>query len=134
MRECSEKLQFEQAAELRNRIQAIERVSEKQKVSNISENNIDVIGIAKSELEICIEIFFVRGSKMVGREHYFYSELKDMEDKEILSGFIKQYYLDNPNIPNKIMIREEIDDKEAIEKWLSTSLGKKVEIKNPKRG
>ena len=134
MRECSEKLQFEQAAELRNRIQAIERVSEKQKVSNISENNIDVIGIAKSEIEICIEIFFVRGSKMIGREHYFYSDLKDMEDKEILSGFIKQYYFDNPNIPNKIMIREEIDDKEAIEQWLSTSLGKKVEIKNPKRG
>lgn len=57
-----------------------------------------------------------------------------MEDKEILSGFIKQYYLDNPNIPSKIMIREEIDDKETIEQWLSTNLGKKVEIKSPKRG
>ena len=57
-----------------------------------------------------------------------------MEDKEILSGFIKQYYLDNPNIPSKIMVREEIEDKEAIEKWLSTSLGKKVEIKSPKKG
>ena len=53
----------------------------KQKVSNISENNIDVIGIAKSELQVCIEIFFVRGSKMIGREHYFYADLKDMEDK-----------------------------------------------------
>ena len=57
-----------------------------------------------------------------------------MEDKEILSGFIKQYYFDNPNIPNKIMIREEIEDKIAIEKWLSTELGKKVEIKTPKKG
>ena len=134
MEETSNKLEFEKAAEIRDRIQAIERVSEKQKVSNISENNIDVIGIAKSELEICIEIFFVRGSKMIGREHYFYTDLKDMEDSEILSGFIKQYYLDNPNIPNKIMIKEEIEDKEAIEQWLSTSLGKKVEIKEPKRG
>lgn len=71
---------------------------------------------------------------MVGREHYFYTDLKDMEDKEILSGFIKQYYLDNPNIPNKIMIRDEIEDKETIEKWLSTILGKKVEIKTPKKG
>ena len=105
MEETSNKLEFEKAAEIRDRIQAIERVSEKQKVSNISENNIDVIGIAKSELEICIEIFFVRGSKMIGREHYFYTDLKDMEDSEILSGFIKQYYLDNPNIPNKIMIK-----------------------------
>ena len=57
-----------------------------------------------------------------------------MEDKEILSGFIKQYYFDNPNIPSKIMIREEIEDKEAIESWLSTELGKKVEIKSPKKG
>ncbi|MCI8411431.1 MAG: excinuclease ABC subunit UvrC [Clostridia bacterium] len=134
MNEASKKMEFEKAASLRDRIQAIERVSEKQKVSNISENNIDVIGIAKSELQICIEIFFVRGSKMIGREHYFYTDLKDMEDKEILSGFIKQYYLDNPNIPNKIMVREEIEDKQAIEQWLSTILGKKVEIKSPKRG
>ena len=118
----AEKQNFEQAAYLRDRIQAIERVSEKQKVSNISENNIDVIGIAKSELEICIEIFFVRGSKMIGREHYFYTDLKDMEDSEILSGFIKQYYLDNPNIPNKIMIREELDEKGALEQWLSMKM------------
>lgn len=134
MQEASQKFNFEKAAELRDRIQSIERVSTKQKVSNISENNIDVIGIAKSELQVCIEIFFVRGSKMIGREHYFYSDLKDMEDKEIISGFIKQYYLDNPNIPNKIMIREEIDDKLAIEEWLSTILGRKVEIKSPKKG
>ena len=127
-------MNYEEAASIRDRIQAIERVSAKQKVSNISENNIDVIGIAKSELQVCIEIFFVRGSKMIGREHYFYTDLEDMEDKEITSGFIKQYYLNNPNIPNKIMVREEIDDKEAVENWLSTMLGKKVEIKSPKKG
>ena len=134
MNKASEKQDYEKAADLRDRINAIERVSEKQKVSNISENSIDVIGIAKSELQVCVEIFFVRGSKMIGREHYFYQDLKDMEDKEILSGFIKQYYLDNPNIPSKIMIREEIEDKEAVENWLSTTLGKKVEIKTPKKG
>lgn len=134
MQESAEKMDYEKAATIRDRIQAIERVSEKQKVSNITENNIDVIGIAKSELQVCIEIFFVRGSKMVGREHYFYPDLKDMEEKEILSGFVKQYYLDNPNIPNRIMMKEEIEDKEAVEEWLSTILGKKVEIKTPKRG
>ena len=134
MKEASQNLDFEKAAYLRDRKIAIERVSEKQKVSNISENNIDVIGIYKSELEVCIEIFFVRGSKMIGREHYFFSELKDMEESEILSGFIKQYYLDNPNIPSKIMIREELPEKEIIEQWLSTLLGKKVELKSPKKG
>ena len=91
METASKNLDYEKAASIRDRIVAIKRVSEKQKVSNISENSIDVIGIAKSEMQICIEIFFVRGSKMIGREHYFYQDLKDMEDKEILSGFIKQF-------------------------------------------
>ena len=134
MKEAAKKMDYEKAANLRDKITAIDRVSEKQKVSNISENNIDVIGLYKSDLEVCVEIFFVRGSKMIGREHYFYQDLKDMENKEIISGFIKQYYLENPNIPNKIMIREEIEDKQAIEEWLSTKLGKKVEIKTPKKG
>ncbi len=134
MEKASKNLDFEKAAYLRDRKQAIERVSEKQKVSNISENNIDVIGMYKSDIDVCIEIFFVRGSKMVGREHYFFPELKDMDNKEIISGFIKQYYLDNPNIPSKIMLREELEDKEAIENWLSTELGKKVELKSPKKG
>ena len=134
MKEAARNFEYEKAAELRDRIQAIERVSEKQKVSNISENDIDVIGIYKSEIEVCVEIFFVRGSKMVGREHYFYNDLKDMEDGEILAGFIKQYYFDNPNIPHKIMLREEIEEKQAIEEYLSTKSGKKVELKSPKKG
>ena len=113
---------------------AIQRVNEKQKVSNISENNIDVIGIAKSEIEVCVEIFFVRGSKMVGREHYFFPDLKEMDDKEIISGFIKQYYMDSQNLPNKIMVREELEDKEAIEEWLTKEAGRKVELKSPKKG
>ena len=134
METASKNQQYEKAAELRDRKFAIIKVSEKQKVSNINEKAIDVIGIAKSEMQVCIEIFFVRGSKMIGREHYFFTELKDMEDKEILSGFIKQYYLDNPNIPNKIMIGEELEDKDVLENWLSTEADKKVEIKNPKKG
>ncbi len=134
MEEASKNMEYEKAAQIRDRIQAIIRVSEKQKVSNISENDIDVIGIAKSDLEVCVEIFFVRGSKMVGREHYFYNNLDDMEDEEILSGFIKQYYLDNPNIPHKIMIREELEEKQAIEQYLSTKSGRKVELKSPKKG
>ena len=134
IKDASNKLDFEKAAYLRDKKIAIERVSEKQKVSNMSENNIDVIGIAKSELQVCIEIFFVRSSKMIGREHYFFTDLIDMDDKEILSGFIKQYYMDNPNLPNKIMIREELEDKEVLEKWLSTIAERKVEIKSPKKG
>ena len=134
MLEEANNMNFEKAAYIRDRMIAIERVNEKQKVSNITENNIDVIGIAKSEMEVCVEIFFVRGSKMVGREHYFFPDLKEMEDKEIISGFIKQYYIDSQILPNKIMVREELEDKEAIEQWLSKEAGRKVEIKSPKKG
>lgn len=134
MIEESSKMNFEQAAYIRDRMLAIQRVNEKQKVSNITENNIDVIGIAKSEIEVCVEIFFVRGSKMVGREHYFFQDIREMEDKEIISGFIKQYYIDSQNLPNKIMIREELEDQQAIEQWLSKEAGRKVEIKAPRKG
>ena len=134
MEEASKKLDFEKAAYLRDKMVAIERISEKQRVSNISENNIDVIGIAKNDLEVCVEIFFVRGSKMVGREYYFFQDLVDMSDSEILSGFIKQYYMDNPNLPNKIMMRYEPEDKETIEEWLSNIANHKVEIKTPQKG
>ena len=134
MIEESSKMNYEQAAYIRDRMLSIQRVNEKQKVSNITENNIDVIGIAKSEIEVCVEIFFVRGSKMVGREHYFFQDIREMEDKEIISGFIKQYYIDSQNLPNKIMVREELEDQQAIEQWLSKEAGRKVEIKAPRKG
>lgn len=134
MKQASERLEFEKAAAIRDRMNAIERISAKQKVSNISENNIDVIGVYKNELSVCVEIFFVRGSKMIDREHYFFDELKDMETKEILSGFIKQYYLGKMEYPNKIMIQEEIEDKDIIQEWLTNSAGRKVEIKTPQKG
>lgn len=134
MKELSEKQEYEKAAYIRDRKVAIERASSLQKVSNISENNIDVIGLAKSEFEVCVEIFFVRGSKMIGREHYFFTDLNDMEESEIISGFIKQFYMDNPNIPNKIMIKEVLDNEEVLEEWLSTISGHKVEIHSTKRG
>ena len=134
MGEASKNLQFEKAAYLRDKKIAIERISEKQKVSNISENDIDVIGLAKSSTRVCVEIFFVRKSKMVGREHFFLDDLVDEEPKEILSSFIKQYYLDRPILPNKIMLREEIDDKEILQELFSQRAGRKVEIKTPQKG
>ena len=134
MNSFSENFEFEKAAEIRDRIFAIERVSEKQKVSNISENNIDVIGLYKNEVTVCIEIFFIRNSKMIGREHYFFDELKDMNEEEIISGFIKQYYMDKKEFPSKIMLRYQLDEKEILEKWLSNKGNRKVELKSPQKG
>lgn len=125
---------YEEAADLRDKIQAIENITQKQKVSNMVENNIDVIGIAKNDMNCVVEIFFVRGSKMIGREHYFLDELKDMEIPEIISGFIKEYYLNSESLPSKIMIEEEIEDEEILSSVLSQNAGRKVEIKSPKKG
>lgn len=134
MEQASKNMQYEKAAYLRDKKIAIERISEKQKVSNISENDIDVIGLARNDTKVCIEIFFVRKSKMIGREHFFLNDLVDEESKDILSDFIKQYYINRPILPNKIMIREEIEDKELIQDWLTKTAGRKVEIKTPQKG
>lgn len=119
---------------IRDTITAIERISQKQKVSNITENDIDVIGLAKNDISVCVEIFFVRKSKMIGREHYFFNDLKDVSNEEILSSFIKQYYLTKDEIPHRIMLKEEIEDKAIIEEWLSKKVGRKVELKSPQKG
>lgn len=134
MNKYSENFEFEKAADVRDRILAIERVSEKQKVSNISENNIDVIGLYKNEVTVCIELFFIRNSKMIGREHYFFDDLKDMDECEIISGFIKQYYMDKKDFPSKIMIRYNLEEKDVLEKWLSKQGNRKVTIKSPQKG
>ena len=134
MKELSLKQEYEKAAIVRDKKQAIERISIKQKVSNINENSIDVIGIYKNELTVCVEIFFVRNSKMIGREHYFLDNMQDEEIKIILSDFIKQYYLEKVDLPNKIMMQEKIDDDEIITKLLSERANKKVEFKVPQKG
>ena len=134
IKEAAEKLQYEKAAYLRDKKLAIERISEKQKVSNISENDIDVIGLARNETKVCVEIFFVRKSKMIGREHFFLNDLVDEDSKEILSTFIKQYYINRKIFPNKIMLREEIEDKEVLQELFSKQAGRKVEIKTPQKG
>ena len=134
MQEASKNMEYEKAQDLRDKIYAIERISQKQKVSNISENDIDVIGLARKDEETCIEIFYVRNSKMVGRDHYIFKGLEDEEDSEIISSFIKQYYMGRKILPNKIMIKEEIEDKDAIEMLLTEQAGRKVEIKTPKKG
>ena len=134
MEEASKNMQYETAAYLRDKIIAIENVSKRQKVSNINENDIDVIGIARNSSEVCIEIFFIRRSKMIGRSHYFFKGLQDEEKSEIISSFIKQFYLDKIELPNKIMIKEEIEDKELIELLLTQHAEHKVEIKTPQKG
>ena len=134
IKDAAENQKYEYAAYLRDKMIAIENISQKQKVSNINENSIDVIGIARNDLSTCIEIFFVRQSRMIGRENYFLNNVQELSVKEVLSEFVKQYYLENESIPSKIMLSEEVEDKELIEEILSNKSGRKVELRHPLKG
>ena len=134
IKQAAENQKYEHAAYLRDKMIAIENISQKQKVSNINENSIDVIGIARNDLSTCVEVFFVRQSRMIGRENYFLNDVQELSSKEVLSEFVKQYYLTNENIPSKIMMSEEIEDKELLEDVLSNKIARKVEMRHPLRG
>ena len=134
MKIYAEKQEYEKAAMARDRKNAIQQISEKQKVSNINEKSIDVIGVYKNEISVCVEIFFVRNSKMVAREHYFLDNMREEENRTILSDFVKQYYMKNEEIPAKIMLPEEIEDLNVIQEILSDKVNRKVEFKIPQKG
>ena len=134
MEDAAANKEYEKAASYRDKLYAVDRISQRQKVSNITENDIDVIGIARSEQEICIEIFYIRNSKMIGRDNFFFKGLNDETDEELTSEFIERYYTGKSIIPNKIMCRSDFDDRELVEQWLTDKAGRKVEIKIPKIG
>lgn len=134
MQEASKNMQFEKAAMYRDELMAVERISQRQKVSNITENDIDVIGIARSEQEICIEIFYIRNSKMIGRDNFFFKGLNDEEDSELTSEFIERFYTGKNFVPAKVMCRNDFEDRSLVEEWLTSKADRKVEIKVPKIG
>ena len=132
MNEYSENFEYEKAAEIRDRIMDIEALVQKQKVSNFSENDIDVIGLYRNDT-VCVQIFFVRNHKLIGRENYFFDNVQDMEDQEVIEEFMKQYYTDDVQIPSKIMVRYEIKDN-ALYTLLNEKKNGKIEIRTPKKG
>ena len=134
MKISAQKQEYEKAAMLRDKKVAIERISLKQKVSNINEKAIDVIGVYKNEISVCVEIFFVRNSKMIGREHYFLNNMQSEEISTILSDFVKQYYMSKEAFPSKIMLQEDIQDRNIIQHLLEQKAGKKVEFRIPQKG
>ena len=136
MNKASEDFEYEKAARYRDELLAVENMAQRQKVSNISDNDIDVIGIARIDDSdmVCVQIFYIRNSKMEGRDNFFLKDMADESDEEIVSDFIKQYYNGRNFFPNKIMIRNDFEDRESIEVWLTNMAGRKVVIKVPQKG
>lgn len=134
MIEASKNLNFEKAAELRDKKNSIITLIERQKIDNFTENELDVIGIVKKLDKASIELFKIRNSKMVGGENYILKDVEEESIENLLSTFIKQYYNDS-NVPNKIMFRYQFEDIELVKEFLLKISGRKsIEFKVPKIG
>lgn len=134
MKKASKELNFEKAAELRDEKISIENLMTRQKVDNFTENDIDVIGIAKSLDKASLEVFHIRGSKMIGGENFIFKDVDDLSDETLITNFIKQYYNES-NVPSKIMFKNELEDGELLREFLIKISGKQnIEFKIPKKG
>ncbi|HAT4339153.1 TPA: excinuclease ABC subunit UvrC [Clostridium perfringens] len=134
MEKAAEELEFEKAAKIRDRILAIELISEKQKMFTVKEGDEDFIDLYTDEKDGCAQVFFVREGKVTGREHFMIENISDDPVKEVISSFIASFYGGTAQIPKAIYVPEEIEDQELIEKFLTEKRGSKVWIKVPKKG
>lgn len=135
MNEASENLNYEKAAVLRDQIQAIERVVERQKIISNERKDSDVIAMARSKGEACVQVFFIRSGKLIGREYFILEGTEDEQNAAILEEFIKQFYSQAAYIPNKVLLPQEVEEAQIIKEWLNTRRGgEKVQIVVPKRG
>ncbi|MGJ7044343.1 excinuclease ABC subunit C [Thermoanaerobacterium thermosulfurigenes] len=134
MEKVAENMEFEKAAKLRDQIYGIEKTSEKQKIVSASLEDQDVISMARSAEDACIQVFFIRDGKVSGREHYFMKNTDDMDRSEIMSSFIKQFYDSAPYVPKEIILDVDMEEKDVLVEWLSEKRGNKVSIVVPSRG
>ena len=133
MLRASEELRFEDAAQYRDLIESVKKIAERQKITDQHGEDKDVIAVAQENDDVVAQVFFIRGGKMIGRDHFFLHTAGEGKTA-VLSSFIKQFYAGTAMIPKEIMIESEIEDREIIETWLSNRRGTKVQIRVPKKG
>ena len=134
MQEESEKLEFEEAIRYRDLYNNVKQISEKQKITDFDGEDKDVIALACEEQDAVVQVFFVRGGRLIGREHFYMTHVSQTPPEEILQNFVKQFYAGTPFIPREIMLPWDVEDRELIEQWLTKRKGTRVYIKIPKIG
>lgn len=140
MMAASEEMRFEDAAGYRDLINSIRRIGERQKITTYGEEDRDIIAVAMDESEdlreqdAVVQVFFMRGGRLIGRDHFFLRVARGDTKAQVLSSFLKQFYAGTPFIPAEIMMQTEIEDGEIIEDWLSASRKQRVHIRVPKKG
>ena len=140
MMAASEDMRFEDAAGYRDLINSIRRIGERQKITTYGEEDRDIIAVAMDESEdlreqdAVVQVFFMRGGRLIGRDHFFLRVARGDTKAQVLSSFLKQFYAGTPFIPAEIMMQTEIEDGEIIEDWLSARRKHRVHIRVPKKG
>jgi excinuclease ABC subunit C len=136
MEQAAEELNFERAAALRDKIKALQSIVERQKVVFSADyKDSDVLALARADNEACVQIFFIRGGKLIGREYFVLEGTEDTTDSEVMSQFVQQFYTEAANLPEQVMLPNEIEEAKIIQEWMrSRRGGEKVEIFVPKEG
>lgn len=134
MEDAAAGLRFERAAALRDQVQALNTIRERQKIISTDETDQDILGVARQGSQACVQIFFVRRGRLLGRESFFFDKVSGWSDGEILSAFTRQFYAKNVVPPPEILASEELPELELIARWLAQRRGGRIEIHAPQRG
>lgn len=134
MSQASENLEFEEAIRYRDLYNSVKQIALKQKITDSDGEDKDIIALAGDDKDAVVQVFFVRGGRLIGREHFYMTHVSETPRTQILLDFVKQFYAGTPFIPRELMLQEEIEDIEILEKWLSKRKGARVYIRVPKIG
>ncbi len=134
MQEASENMEFEEAIKYRDLYNSVKQVSQKQKITDSDGEDKDIIALALDENDAVVQVFFIRGGKLIGREHFYMTHVSGSKKEQVLLDFVKQFYAGTPFIPKELMLQREIEDIDVLEKWLSARKGSRVHIRVPKKG
>jgi excinuclease ABC subunit C len=134
MHDAAEALNFERAAALRDQIQSAQHIVERQKIVSSITADQDVIAFAREEGDACVQIFFVRGGKLLGREYFVLEGTQDEDEREVMAAFLKQFYDEAAYIPSEVLLPARIEEALIIEQWLRNKRGAKVSLRVPRRG
>ena len=134
MTEAAENMKYEEAARYRDLYGNVKQIAQKQKMTDADGDDKDYIAMAMDGKDAVVQVFFVRGGKLIGREHYYMQYEEGKEKREIFSSFVKQFYAGTPFIPRELVLQEEIEDQEIVERWLTEKRGSRVYLTNPVKG
>lgn len=134
MQQASEDLEFEKAIEYRELLGSVKQIAQKQKITHTNGEDKDIVALAKDENDAVVQVFFIRSGKLIGRDHFYMRIGAEDTRTQIITTFIKQFYSGTPFIPREVILPQDIDEKEMLEKWLTERRGSKVYIRIPQKG